>query len=127
MLRQFGFGPSFTQSLVRINQRSKVYASLIRVFTDRSADPGARDRDVLVGSLRFKFGSEDLIRGRGETHVPNPGCQESCLFCNWTQHGTVCSRSSDPSYVVTYYIKWVTTSWTYSTCIRVYLINRCAR
>ena len=27
---------------------------------------------------------------------------------------TVCQRSSDPFYVVTYYIKWVTTSWTYS-------------
>ena len=27
---------------------------------------------------------------------------------------TVCPRSSDPFYIVTYYIKWVTTSWTYS-------------
>ena len=25
---------------------------------------------------------------------------------------TVCQRSSDPLYIVTYYIKWVTTSWT---------------
>ena len=25
---------------------------------------------------------------------------------------TVCPRSSDPFYIVTYYIKWVTTSWT---------------
>ena len=29
--------------------------------------------------------------------------------------GTVCPGSSDPFYIVTYYIKWVTTSWTYST------------
>ena len=29
-------------------------------------------------------------------------------------HGTVCPVSSDPFYVVTYYIKWVTTYWTYS-------------
>ena len=28
---------------------------------------------------------------------------------------TVRPRSSDPFYVVTYYIKWATTSWTYST------------
>ena len=28
---------------------------------------------------------------------------------------TVCPGSSDPFYVVTYYIKWVTTSWTYGT------------
>ena len=27
---------------------------------------------------------------------------------------TVCPRISDPFYVVLYYIKWVTTSWTYS-------------
>ena len=27
---------------------------------------------------------------------------------------TVCPRSSGPFYVVTYYIKWVTTSWTHS-------------
>ena len=26
--------------------------------------------------------------------------------------GTVCPRSSDPFYIVSYYIKWVTTSWT---------------
>ena len=25
---------------------------------------------------------------------------------------TVCPRSSDPFYTVTYYMKWVTTSWT---------------
>ena len=29
-------------------------------------------------------------------------------------HITVCPESSDPFYVVTYYIKWVTTSWTKS-------------
>ena len=27
---------------------------------------------------------------------------------------TVCPGSSDPFYLVTYFIKWVTTSWTYS-------------
>ena len=27
---------------------------------------------------------------------------------------SVCPRSSDPFYVVTYYIKWVTTYWTHS-------------
>ena len=27
---------------------------------------------------------------------------------------TVFPRSSDPFYIATYYIKWVTTSWTYS-------------
>ena len=27
---------------------------------------------------------------------------------------TVCPRSSDPFTIVSYYMKWVTTSWTYS-------------
>ena len=27
---------------------------------------------------------------------------------------TVCPRSSDPFYIISYYIKWVTTSWTNS-------------
>ena len=30
------------------------------------------------------------------------------------QEDTVCPRSSDPFYVVTYYINWVTTSWKYT-------------
>ena len=33
----------------------------------------------------------------------------------------VCPRSSDPYYIVTYYIKWVTTSWTHSTYIWQYI------
>ena len=30
-------------------------------------------------------------------------------------YSTVCPRSSYPLYTVIYYIKWVTTCWTYST------------
>ena len=53
----------------------------------------------------------------------------SCLLCNFLpfpfsllgllyhHHSTICPRSSDPFYVVCYYIKWVTTSWTHSICI----------
>jgi len=37
---------------------------------------------------------------------------------------TVCPRSSDPFYVVTYCIKWVTTSWTYSMTLAVQCIYR---
>ena len=32
----------------------------------------------------------------------------------WYGNATVCPRSSDPFYVVSYYIKWVTTSWAHS-------------
>ena len=39
-------------------------------------------------------------------------------FTNWHNveydYLTVCPRSSDPFYIVSYYIKWVTTSWTHS-------------
>ena len=30
---------------------------------------------------------------------------------------TVCPRISDPFYIVSYYVKWVTTSWTHGTCL----------
>ena len=30
------------------------------------------------------------------------------------KYSTVCPRSSDPFYKASYYIKWVTTSWTHS-------------
>ena len=32
---------------------------------------------------------------------------------------TVCPSSSDPFYIVAYYIKWVTTSWTHSIHFRI--------
>ena len=56
----------------------------------------------------------------------------------WIQHGspwsfhikkppyvivTASPRSSDPFYIVTYYIKWVTTSWTYSKYIDTNLFS----
>ena len=34
--------------------------------------------------------------------------------CSANTLNTVCPRSSDPFYKVSYYIKWVNTSWTYS-------------
>ena len=37
-------------------------------------------------------------------------------------HSTVCPRSGDPFYVVTYYIKWVTTSWTDGTIALLQII-----
>ena len=38
------------------------------------------------------------------------------IKCNRSDpaHGTVCPRSSDPFYIVSYYINWVTTSLTHS-------------
>ena len=34
---------------------------------------------------------------------------------------TVCPGSSDPFHIVTYYMKWVTTSWTHSMVYELYL------
>ena len=36
-------------------------------------------------------------------------------FFTYDDYCTVCPGSSDPVYIVTYYIKWVTTSWTHSS------------
>ena len=41
------------------------------------------------------------------------GIQHKCDPTNYENY-TVCPGGSDPLYVVTYYIKWVTTSWTHS-------------
>ena len=41
----------------------------------------------------------------------------SVVFVVSIDHTTVCPGSSDQFYIVTYYIKWVTTSWTYSMYI----------
>ena len=45
-----------------------------------------------------------------------------CTFSKKGEHITVCPGSSDPFYTVTYYIKWVTTSWTYCMFLTIILI-----
>ena len=46
-------------------------------------------------------------------------CTMSIIQCRNTVFNlkttTVCPGSSDPFYIVSYYVKWATTSWTYST------------
>ena len=41
--------------------------------------------------------------------------KNSWIF-NILERNTVCPRNSDPYYIVSYYIKRVTTSWTHSSC-----------
>ena len=54
-------------------------------------------------------------RADGSLHallnIRNPKTRNNQLI----KVNTVCRRSSDTLYIVTYYKKWVTTSWTYST------------
>ena len=40
------------------------------------------------------------------------------------KRNTVCPRSSDPFYVVTYHIKWVTTSWTDGNIYKNFQLER---
>ena len=40
--------------------------------------------------------------------------RESAKITRYNDGGTVCPRGSDPFYIVSYYIKWATTSWTHS-------------
>ena len=56
---------------------------------------------------------------QGEQYSSNRFCRQSTLRPGTYQshtiiRHTVCPGSSDPFYIVTYYIKWVTTSWIYS-------------
>ena len=53
----------------------------------------------MVYSIRYGSGSTTLIQ------IPV-----------WSDFiNTICPRSSDPNYIVTYFLKWVTTTWTNST------------
>ena len=53
--------------------------------------------------MKNSYGSDRPKRKRPDPHP-----------CIKNTRNTVCPGSSDPFYVVTYYSKWVTTSWTYS-------------
>ena len=41
-------------------------------------------------------------------------CERFLEYSQELQNTTICPRSSDPFYIVTYNKKWVTTSWTHS-------------
>ena len=53
-------------------------------------------------------------------HTAKPQCKQT--FCVLWIHQTVCPRSIDPFYIVSYFIKWVTTSWTCS--IRHFIVTK---
>ena len=49
----------------------------------------------------------------------SPGSVQCTIY-----YDTICPRSSNPCYIVTYYINWVTTSWTYIMSIVHVVIER---
>ena len=68
-----------------------------------------------MGSPCFADGG--MVADQGECtiwRVDGTGPSALVLARQW--QSTVCPRSSDPFYIVTYYIKWVTTSWTDGSC-----------
>ena len=50
--------------------------------------------------------------------VVTPSATRAGTAYNYKNVNTGCSRSSDPVYIVTYYIKWVTSSWTCSILMK---------
>ena len=63
------------------------------------------------------------------SHGPNINIStlRASTFICWVHCGnhsqcTVCPGSSDPFYIVSYYIKWVTTFWTYCTILLTALL-----
>ena len=49
-----------------------------------------------------------------ESDAKNPATVLEALVFTGRTPSTVCPRSSDPFYILTCYMKWVTTSWTHS-------------
>ena len=71
-----------------------------------------------IASLRL-LGQTVYIAARERNLLFEENSKKSKFLDNtlyWEhKYSTVCPRSSNPSYIVTYYIKWVTTSSAYSS------------
>ena len=85
----------------------------IYVCTD-TVTTATPDTDTLGkdGKCRKVIHKDCISRKQLEKQAQNGSCIICTLYiyaCN------MCPRSSDPFYIVTYYMKWVTTSWTNST------------
>ena len=79
------------------------------------------DRWIYIELLHYKIVNINILARLGfrATRVPSysPGSiAEYALVQIMSLTFTVCPRSSDPFYVVPYYMKWVTTSWTHCIC-----------
>ena len=66
----------------------------------------------LQGKISTKGKKEGWKEGGGEFSLQNRGLEKINILIKYIR--TVCPGSSDPFNVVSYYIKWVTISWTYS-------------
>ena len=74
-------------------------------------------KDTLSKQPHYEFGLRSIKSVLEQANSMKIHLEQSdqVSFC------TVCPGSSDPFFIVSYYIKWVTTSWTYSIYIRLYI------
>ena len=70
---------------------------------DKAAEDGVRGLQGLHHTLPLRHLCNTLCQA-SPVHI----CKYLCLVY------TICPGSSDPFYIVSYYIRWVTTSWTHS-------------
>ena len=73
---------------------------------------------MIKNEQRFSFFLSSSLTARLKDFFPGMMSLQVCCICILYHliHSiiNVCQRSSYPFYKVSYYIKWVTTSWTYS-------------
>ena len=62
-----------------------------------------------MGTIWSKEINKKISTDKNISKKSSDGGKENAVFSY-----AVCPRSSDPIYIVTYYVKWVTTFWTYS-------------
>ena len=90
-----------------LNTQYKETVGYWLVVRNLAATSGKNEDSSLVPSTGLCFDNNFLSASNFSIQVVNPA------------YFTVCPRSSDPFYVVSYYIKWVTTSWTHSMKLRL--------
>ena len=86
-----------------------VYRCYIYTICPRSSDPfyvvpyTIRNGSLLPGHVA----GQTVIKAKNMKNIKKK--EKNWLY----RHNTMCPRSNDPFYIVTYSIKWVTTAWTH--------------
>ena len=71
-------------------------------------------RDIAKASIYGRITFKMLVYpGKTKTIIDKDRGVKKCSILWFRCNITVCPVISDPFYIVSYYVKWVTTSWTY--------------
>ena len=117
----FGVGPTYAR-----HPHEHIFFPIIIIFSCdfNTVCPGSSDPFYIV-SYYIKWVTTSWTHSIYRSQVLLPPSPEKCYvifsffhvsfsLSNWIPfQNTVCPGSSGPFYIVTYYVKWVTTSWTY--------------